>query len=147
MNKPDAPLKPLTEEEFVVDDLVDKLNSAGLSVPKEKLVENFELLAELGEEAQRTYEVVSSLRESKASLKKIANAEMDVSKSVIDVLVARTLFQRFESVLSDVEELQYERKGLWSLFRSFEKIINQFLNNKFFHILIRIIFLKHKFPT
>lgn len=134
MNKPGMQLKSLTDEGFVVDELVDKLDSAGLSVPQHKLVESFELIAQLGQEAQNAYEVSRSLDNSEASEEEIAKVDHDVNKSVLDLLVTRTLFQRFESVLSDVEDLQKDRNSLWELFRSFESIINQFLNNKFFKV-------------
>jgi len=122
------------ENETDIEELVIKLNSAGLTVPKGKLIDNFNLLSELGEESQKYYELTSSMKESGASEEELNEAQIDMSRSVIDVLVSRALFQRFQSVITDVENLQSERGGLWNLFEDYEVIVNKFFNNKSFKI-------------
>jgi predicted ATPase len=117
-----------------VEGLVEKLDSAGLSVPKSKLIDNFNLLSELSEESQRQFELSSSIRDSGASEEEIVEVNMDMSRSVIDVLVSRALFQRFQSVITDVEDLQADRGVLWNLFADYENIVNKFLNNKSFKL-------------
>ncbi len=123
-----------SNEESYNEELLDKLESAGLSVPKSKLESNFKLLSELGDKSRELYELRESLKESGASIDIIAEADMDLSNSVVDVLVSRALFQRFTSVIIDVENLQADRNHLWDLFGDYENIVNKFLNNKFFKL-------------
>lgn len=120
-------------EVYEIDDLLNKLHSAGLNVSEDKLKESFEVLNELEEETKRRINDVETTYKNKYT-KKAKDAETKVSESFFKMLVARSLFERFESVLDDVESLQFEREGLWKLFDDYEQLLNQFLNNKFFKI-------------
>ena len=120
-------------ESYEIEDLLHKLHSAGLNVSESKLIESFEVLNELKEETQKALINAESTIKNRNN-KKAQEAERKVSESFIKMLVARSLFERFESVLEDVETLQFEREGLWKLFDDYEQLLNQFLNNKFFKI-------------
>lgn len=123
-------------DSYIVEDLFEQLKYAGLEVPKEKLEENFETLAKLDDETRLAVEHVEKLK-SKTNLtsgKNIQKAEGKVSQSFIKLIVARTLFERFETIVDDVESLQDDRNSLWDLFHDYERIVNKFLNNKYFCI-------------
>lgn len=119
---------------YVIDELIGKLSSAGLDVPEEKLIESFEVLNDLSEKAQKALLNSQVLKESGATPAKLDRAQKKSSEFFIKMLVARTLFERFESVLEDVENLESERESLWVMFGDYEQLVNQFLNNKFFKV-------------
>lgn len=117
-----------------VNELFEKLKSAGLQVPIEKLNENFETLDVLFEKTEKAIKNSEKIKKSKISVETRQEVETEVSTSFIKLLVARTLFERFESILNDVEQLQIERNSLWDLLNDYERIVNKFLNNKSFSI-------------
>jgi|GEM_PF-977270 len=122
------------KQEYNVSDIADKLKSAGLMVPEDKLAENFMLMSDLSKKTEKSFKKVERLKKKGIPEDERAEAEQEVSNSFFSMLVARTLFGRLESVIEDVEELQSERERLWDLFGTYEELVNQFLNNKFFKV-------------
>lgn len=121
-------------EAYAISDIMSQLGSAGLNVPERKLVETLTLLKDLETETTDAMNNAEKVRHSKANQVKKLEAERLVSESFIKLLVGRTLFERFESVIKDVEALQSNRNNIWENFRLYEENVNKFLNNKYFMI-------------
>jgi len=122
------------KEKYVISDLLEKLNSAGLDVPEAKLIENFELINKLSQQVSELLNESNKISKKNFSIERKIEAEKAISEAIIKLIVAQSIFERFETVIEDVEHLQQDRNDIWRLFRKFEEIVNQFMNNKTFSI-------------
>lgn len=117
---------------YDIDELYEQLESAGLEVSKGKLEKNFNTLESLNAAATAAFEFAESLNVKKSSTQKKLEAQVGVTESFVRLLLAKALFEQFESIVDDVESMKDERNQFWDLFDDYERVINKFLNNKHF---------------
>ncbi|MDR8522654.1 AAA family ATPase [Shewanella fidelis] len=122
-------------EEINVNNYVDKFNSANINVPIEKVKEHFGQWKALNERHRQNWDRLSKIMNDKSvSDKERSKAESEYNKSYFNLFSLTHIYNRFESIVKDVENVQKKQAKELRLFTKYEKQINKFFKNKEFSI-------------
>lgn len=115
------------EPEIVdVDEYVKKFNLANLDVPAEKVKEHFGQWKALNERYKQSWVKLSKVTQNTPQKEK-EKIDNEYSKSYFNLFSITHIYNRFESIIKDVELVQSTKEGELNTFKEYEKQINSFL--------------------
>ncbi|WP_299793123.1 AAA family ATPase [uncultured Shewanella sp.] len=122
-------------EEIDVNLYAEKFNLANLNVPIEKVQEHFKQWQALNERHRQNWLKLNKINSNKnVSQKEKRKADTEYSKSYFNLFSLTHIYNRFESIVTDVENVQDSQAEELQVFTNYEKQVNEFFKNKKFRI-------------